>query len=246
MGIKSQEFDLVRKRIEKTIELAEEERKRKLAVLRLEHARTGIAAMKKRKYGDAVRAFQSYLKTLEDLKGVPEGGLSPAVFDTKKDQQELLMISGVYWDLVKLFDRTRSAQKRAEFLRYVEKYLLFSKGMPFQPLCAESLRKYISSDKAIHRSEFSNAYRILSISRCFIATELVDVIDVETLPTLRGWRDDVLLHSWGGRRFVSWYYRNGPVIAEWVARRPSWARRGLGFVLDQVSFLIRVGGIRLV
>src|SRR4051812_13959708 len=103
MAIKDKEISQVRRKIEKTIELAEEERKRKLQSQRLEFARAGIAAFKNRKLGDAAKSFQSYLKVLEDLKGVPEGGLSPSNFDIKKEQQELLMISGIYWDLVKLF-----------------------------------------------------------------------------------------------------------------------------------------------
>ena len=99
------------------------------------------------------------------------------------------MISGIYWDLVKLYDRTRSPQKKKEFRHYFQKYLLFSKGMPFQPLCAESIRKYISSDKPVHRGEFASAYRVLSPSRCFIATSLIDVTSTDTLPRLRELRD---------------------------------------------------------
>src|SRR4051812_27489138 len=202
MAIKNEDISQVRKKFEKTIELAEEERKRKLQIQRLELAHAGISAFKQRRFGETVRSFQSYIKVLEDLKGVPEGGLTPASFDLKKDQSELLMISGIYWDLVKLFDRTRSPQKRKEFHHYFQKYLLFSKGMPFQPLCAESIRKYISSDKPVHKSEFANAYRILSISRCFVATSLKDVTSVKTLPRLRAFRDHELRKSRIGRVFI--------------------------------------------
>ena len=84
------------------MELAAEDKKRKLQAQRLEHARKGIAAFKLRKIGDAVRSFQNYLRTLEEIKGAVEGGLNPSHFDIKNEQQELLMVSGIYSNSVRL------------------------------------------------------------------------------------------------------------------------------------------------
>ncbi len=234
-----EELSQVRKKIEKSIEIAEEERKRKLQSLRLEAARTGIEAFKKRQIGEAVNAFHHYIQILEELKGVEEGKLSPANFDVKKDHQELLMISGIYWDLVKLYDRTKSKAKKKEFLHYMEKYIQFSKGMPFQPLCAESLRKYISSDKPVHRGDFTSAYRVLSVSRCFVATALLDVTHSTTLPRLQEFRDQTLKRSTFGRSMVTWYYRMSPKLAEKVIGYPYLLRKTLGLGLDCLAYLLQ-------
>lgn len=235
MANQSDELSQVRKNIEKSMEIADRERKQKLQTQRLEFARVGIESFKMRNLGEAVKAFQNYLKTLEELKDVPEGKLSPSNFDIKKDHQELLMISGIYWDLVKLYDRTKSKNKKKEFLHYLEKYVEFSKGMPFQPLCAESLRKYLSSDKPIHRGDFSSAYRTLSVSKCFVATALIDVIGPETLPRLRVFRDEVLDRSALGKKWIAWYYRWGPICADRIQYFPAPVRKVLGRILDRIA-----------
>lgn len=37
---------------------------------------------------------------------------------------------------------------------------------------------------------------------------------------LRAWRDGYLAHTEGGRKFIDWYWRNGPKLAVWVTRYP--------------------------
>ncbi len=237
MTQKKQEMSEVQKRIQKTIELAEEERKRKLQAQRLEFVRTGLHSIRKKEVAEAVKAFHSYIKTLEELKGVGEGRLVPACFDLKKDQHELLMLCGIYWDLAKLYDRTRSKNKEKEFLHYLQKYVLFAKGMPFQALCAESLRKYISNGKAMHRSDFTSAYRSLSLSKCFVATALLDVISPRTLVYLQNFRDQVLKKSSLGRAFMCGYYKHGPKLAQKIEFWPFLVRKFFGKALDGLAVL---------
>lgn len=232
MANKDKSLINARKRIEASIELAEGERKHKLLNHRIEIAQAGIVAFQRKQIGVAVRNFHMYIKVLEEVKGVGEGGLTPGQFDSKADKNELLMISGVYWNLTKLYDRTSSPEKQKEFLHYMEKYILFSKGMPFQHLCAETLRKYIGTGKTIHKSEFKNAYRVLATSRCFVATALMDVTSVETLPLLRELRDEVLKKSFLGRKFVFWYYRVGPKLAVQTNHLPEPIRKIMGKCLD--------------
>lgn len=240
---------VVRTKIQASIDLAQEEHRRELLRRRIELARHGVRSYQLRRLGEAVRAFHTYLRILEDWKGVPEGGLNPSVFDIKKDVPELLLISGVYWDLLKLYDRTRSPSKQKEFFHYLEKYIVFSKGMPFQPLAAETLRKYISNEKPVHREDFKNAYKMLTGSSCFVATSLMDVSQEGTLPRLREFRDRVLQRSRSGRKFIAWYYSNGPEIASRVDRLPARVRSILGGTLDvvgaglsAVTFLFDRGG----
>lgn len=219
------------------------EKMHRLAMLRrrIELAQGGVRALEAKKIPEAVKSFRSYLRILEDWKSVPEGGLTPSLFDVKADVAELLLISGVYWDLTKMYDRTKSADKQREFRHYLEKYIMFSRGMPFQHVCLETMRKYIANDKPVHKPEFKNAYKILGgTSTCFVATALLDVCEADTLPRLRGYRDERLSRTKSGRAFIRWYYRNGPMLAAVTDRLPETIRRGLGRLLDRFArFLVK-------
>lgn len=237
--MKDKSISYARKRIETQIEFQEKERRRKLENTRLELARAGISAYQRRKLTEAVNHFLTYIKILEEIKDVPVGGLLPAHFDAKRDLPELLMISGVYWDLVKLYDRTKSKERHREFLHYLEKYIAFSRGMPFQHLCAEALRKYLSGDKPVHREDFKNAYKVLSVHQCFIATALNDQLEPESLETLRAFRDQVLSHHTLGKGFIRFYYRVGPSLALATDRLSLRKRKLLARLIDQIAHRVR-------
>jgi hypothetical protein len=226
-----------RNKIEDAIFFAEEERKRKLASQRLALARAGSQAFQRRDLSAAIKAFSAYLRVLEETKGVGESGLLPQHFDLKKDLVELGMISGIYWDLCKIYDKI--VFENNDFQEVLQKYIQFSKGLPYQSISAETLRKYISRGKPKHRAEFKAAYRMLAASRCFVATSLVDVIDIQTLPVLRKFRDEVLARKSWGRAFIFWYYRRGPQMADCVDRLPQWMRVVLGKGLDLLVMVIR-------
>src|SRR4051794_35910563 len=98
----------VRNQIQQTIDQQTEERRRELFKQRLELARQGVSKYHEHEVGKSATNFQSYVRILEEWKGVPEGSLRPAHFEPKKEVAEILLLSGVYWDLVKLFDRTKS------------------------------------------------------------------------------------------------------------------------------------------
>jgi hypothetical protein len=229
----------VRSSIQAAIDEAKEIHKRELWKRRVDLARTGVRNYRMKRIGEAVRAFHTYIKILEDWKGVPEGGLTPQLFDIKKDLPELVLINGIYWDLVKLYDRTASNARHKDFLHYLEKYIIFSKGMPFQPLSAESLRKYVRNSNPVQKEEFKNAYRMITGgSICFVATSLMDVCDLETLPRLREFRDVRLSRHAAGRAFIRWYYRNGPWMADLMDRTPQSVRMLTGRLLDFLSRIV--------
>ncbi len=53
---------------------------------------------------------------------------------------------------------------------------------------------------------------------CFIATAAYGTPLHPHLDVLRSFRDNTLKKNWFGQRFVDWYYKNGPAMAEWVAK----------------------------
>ncbi len=57
-------------------------------------------------------------------------------------------------------------------------------------------------------------------SGCFIATAAYRDHDHPLVIELRGVRDEILVRTAKGRRFIRWYYRNGPHFAAIVAPSP--------------------------
>ncbi len=229
------QLDDVRKKIRDRIALAEEAKKVSLQRQRITLAGKGVQSYDEKNLVDAARAFKAYIKILEDLKGVPSGGLSPSHFDKGKELPELMLISGVYWDLVKLYDRTRSAEKYAEFKSYLAKYIQFSKGMTYQSVASETMRKYLQARRPVHRKDIQEAYKQIADGKCFIATELVAYTGPGTIPALQGFRDQYLKRSRPGRLFVAWYYRKGPGLAAKIGRTPAVARWIAGKSLDLLA-----------
>ncbi|PKN46206.1 MAG: hypothetical protein CVU59_06770, partial [Deltaproteobacteria bacterium HGW-Deltaproteobacteria-17] len=55
---------------------------------------------------------------------------------------------------------------------------------------------------------------------CFIATSVYGDRDHPFVRILRSFRDVALMSHAPGRRFVRWYYRNGPTWAGWIDDSP--------------------------
>lgn len=78
-----------------------------------------------------------------------------------------------------------------------------------------------------------------SDSNCFVATAATNSHNDIDVVALREFRDVVLLNSRIGSAFVSWYYKNGPMLANWIRNRPiaRWFVRMS--VVRPAGFLIR-------
>lgn len=211
--------DGLRDKIEASIEKQELERKIKLQKRRLELAQEASRFYKAKNYAEATKTYHLLLRLMEETKGVKQGGLRPDLFDKKTEIADLIVLSGVFWDLAKIYDRTKSNTKgSSDFKNFLQKYVAFSKGMPYQALCAESLRKYCSQEKPVHGKDFREAYTLLSGKKCFVATALMDLITPEEMLALQNFRDQKLMSSITGKSFVSTYYKVGPFIA-WILNR---------------------------
>jgi hypothetical protein len=234
---KNRTITLARKRAEEQMERALEEQQRIRQRRRIEIAKLGVRFYEQRKIGEAVKHFHLYLKILEELKDVAPGSLRPDLFDKKKEVAELLLISGIYWDLVKLYDKTKSPSNYKEFTHYLEKFLLFARDMPFSHVCAETLRKYIANEKPVHKEDFKNAMKILAPKKCFIATSLVDVLDEPVIPRLWRFRDNILEKRVLGRLFIRFYYWTAPGVAALLDLSPEFARAQAARAVTKVSEL---------
>ena len=221
-----------RARIQAQLEIEEQKRKKESFQKRLELAREGVRKYQRGEIGEAVRHFRLYLQILEDWKDVPEDGLGPEHLNVTLDSAELLLVSGVYWDLAKIYDKAKGQEDF--FRKYLRKYVQFSKGMPYQTVSAETLRKFIHYDQPYHVDDFKLAYQNLAGSkRCFVASALVGETRYETLSELKRFRDETLLRSVFGRAFVWNYYTwVGPLGAKLLWKSPRRLRRLCAGFLD--------------
>jgi len=230
----------LRSSIQAKINHAEAERRRDLFKRRVSVARTGVMNYRDKKIAEAVKNFLTYIHILEDWKVCAKGGLTPAHFDSKQDQAEMLLISGVYWDLAKVYDKMENEMCYKQFLHYLDKYILFAKGMPYENLCAETMRKFLSYGGAVHKKELKEAHKRIAKSKCFVATELIDVIEYDSYDFLCRYRDEILKRSATGRFLVGFYYKLSPRVANSISRYPQSLRKSLGLLLDLFVRLLRV------
>ncbi len=209
-----------KRNIRLALELAESQNKKKMLSYRLDYAKQGTALAKKRKITEAVKACQTYLHLVEEFKKVEEGQLMPTLFDFKKEMTELFIIHGIYWDLTKIYDQANSKETYSKFAHYLEKYIIFSKGMFYQRLAARTVESYLSQSRVSYRPELKRAYDNLKVSRCFIATALQHQLPSEVIPTLSRFRDEVLRPSPRGRTLIALYYRKSPELAKRIITLP--------------------------
>lgn len=83
---------------------------------------------------------------------------------------------------------------------------------------------------------------------CFIATAAFGSPLAGQVEILRKFRDRYLLTNTLGQKFVAWYYRNGPVAADWIKDKPlakAAVQAGL-YPLIGFSFLLISGYLPMV
>jgi len=80
---------------------------------------------------------------------------------------------------------------------------------------------------------------------CFVATATYGDVDHPNVRFLRAWRDGYLAHTEGGRRFIDWYWRNGPKLAVWVTRYPVLKRCSRGGLNLLVALIRRTWHLQI-
>lgn len=167
---------------------------------------------------NAVKYYNEYLDTLAKYHGVDEKKLRPTLFDEKKDLAEMLLISHVYWDLSKAFDRSPKLVNECE--RCLRQFVHFSTGKKFQYLNSEMLRKFMKRGIAYNPKLFEKAYKDIRVNskKCYIATYCYG----EAHPNLRLLRKlkSRLSKSLWGDRFVEFYYRFSPPLVYYMESHP--------------------------
>jgi hypothetical protein len=165
----------------------------------------------------SVEFLRKYLLSVAAYWDVEEAGLNPDLFKDEGHVSEQLLISYAYWDLAKSYDRSESFD--TETVRCLKQFVLFSIGFKYQYANSIMIRKYIRLNKARNKKAFQQAYEKLyvKIKSCFVATYAFH----ESHPVvseLQEFRDDTLMRSNLGRKFICLYYYYSPIIISFFKR----------------------------
>ncbi len=197
---------------------AKEDNRLQLWRSRVNLVKQGKLLMQTRKFAEAAAAYEKYLRVLEIVYDRKTNDLSPQLFSNQARKQEIMVISSVYWDLMRIYDTSarygdrqrRAAEKLAEFAR-------------FTPVFANIARK---AESQVRNAKNKDAYKYFlklinaSRPRCFIATSAFDGRSPEVIQ-LCHFRDGFLSHRPWGRSFIFQYYRHSPRLAEFLDAHPS-------------------------
>lgn len=208
-------------RIEKE---AREKNKLMLWKSRVNLIRQARGLMAQKAFSEAAVAYEKYLRVLEMVYNKKAGDLSPEVFNNSKRSKELTVVTSVYWDLMRIYDTSprygnRMNQASAKLVQF----------LPFSPIYPDVIKKAEAFIRQAKNPKVVQNFLKNSKSgkgRCFIATVVLSPSDQPELAALRDFRDQYLIPSTPGRKFVHWYYRNSPAMAEWISRHP-WAKNAL-------------------
>jgi hypothetical protein len=170
-------------------------------------------------FSDAAVSYEKYLRVLEIVYETKAGELTPDLFKNQARAQEMTVITGVYWDLMRIYDthptykerQAKAAEKLAEFVR-------FTPIFPHIMRKAEALVRQAKNPQAFEKFlKLSNSKR----PRCFIATAAFDGYHHPVIEDLTQFRDNYLKNSRHGRRLIALYYKRSPSIAGFLDTHPS-------------------------
>ncbi len=204
---------------------------------RITIAREGRTHIERKNYPAAMNSYRRFLSITAKSFNVEVEDISPSLFDDKNRIAESLIISSIFFDLLKILDKLDSPSAREERQLYHRLFLRFTKGMPFQHFAAENLRKHLVYSNSIgHKSEFWATYKaIVGSSYCIVASWAFDSNSAPEVARLREFRARVLMKNSLGRAFTRAYYRHGHKLAEVLSLIPG-ARNA---VRSAIRFIVK-------
>ena len=179
---------------------------------RLHQLRLGQEFYKKGDTAKAVQHYSNYLHILSQYFGTEENKLHPGLFDRKKNIGEILLISNVYWNLAKTYDKNIKFQHQA--IRCLEQFLKFTKGFKHQYANTRILKNYINGGRPRNKKEFKRIYESIKVqsTSCFISTYCFGH-DAPTTNQLRLLKKDIS-GNFLGDMTIKTYYQCAPSIID--------------------------------
>jgi len=188
------------------------------------------------KAGDLItgmKHYNAYLKVLADIHDCDPFQLKPERFNPTSELSEMLMISQVYWELTKIYDKTPKLQD--DFAKALNQFVIFTINHPYQVVNAEILRKHMRSNLSPNMPIFKAAYDKIFIesSKCYIATFAYGETHWVT-SSLREWK----LHlnkSSSGLTLIQLYYLVSSQLVH-IADKSPWIKRPINFIVKPILF----------
>jgi hypothetical protein len=197
---------------------AKEQKKLMLWKSRVNLIKKARQLMNEKAFSEAAVQYEKYIKVLEMVFDCEAGELTPEHFKDHARTQELTVVAGVYWDLMRIYDTSekygermqQAGAKLAQFLR-------------FTPVFPDIIRKAESFSKSAKNPQVVKQFLKQASEargRCFIATSAFGSLDAPEVVDFRAYRDLVLENSAAGRFFIRAYYRFSPKFAAFLDRSP--------------------------
>jgi len=154
----------------------------------------------------SVELYGQYLNALAMYYKVDEQKLEPKLFDQEKDLAELFLLSHVYWDLAKAYDR--SPNLHLESIRCLDQFVKFTTGYKFQYVNARTIKAFIRKRLAHNPKAFKQAYERIQVESkgCFISSDLFGT-NAQVTHNLRNFKTS-LTHTSIGLSLVDYYYQH--------------------------------------
>lgn len=190
-------------------DISEEERKLKEGTAKVYQERLKILK-KAQEYSQAdeipkaVDLYGRYLNALALYYKVDEKLLDPKLFDPEKDLAELFLISHVYWDLAKAYDR--SPNLHLESIRCLDQYVKFTIGFKYQYVNARTIKTFIRKRLAHNPKAFKQAHERIQVESkgCFVSSDLYGK-DSQVTNDLRVFKSKSMKYK-SFQVLFSWYY----------------------------------------
>jgi len=187
-------------------------------------------------YSGSVIAYEKYLRVLEIIYELKVNELKPDLFDNSARQKELVVIASAYWDLMRVYDQSKShtkrlkecAEKLAAFLPHTATYKEISKKI-------EEYAAGPAKNKDVFYAVLRKARK--KSRRCFIATAAFESPDADPVIRLALFRDQILMTHWPGRIFIKLYYLVSPAIAA-ILDRFEMLRRPIRLILRRFAMYL--------
>lgn len=190
---------------------------------RISIAREGRMAFERKNHVQAVRMYQKFLALTAKAMDCELKNLKPSMFPKNSRVSECLLISAITFDLAKIFDQMRTKDADKTRAIYLNLFIRFTSGQPFQVLVAEQLRKFLKYTSTVkHKNEFNSALKQIYKQKggaCYVATKIYHSPHAYEVEVLREIRDRHLARYRLGRQFICLYYQFGSNMAEsldWV------------------------------
>ena len=177
---------------------------------RFKQLRLGQECYKKGNLSKSVEYYCNYLSILAQFFDTEENKLKPELFDKKKDIGELLLISNIYWNLAKIYDKNPKFQHNS--IIYLNQFFKFSMGYKYQYANARMLENYIKKSNPNNIKEFKRIYEKMRIKSapCFISTYCFGY-HASITEQLRLLKEDVSGNPLGDAS-IKFYYKIAPKL----------------------------------